>query len=93
MAVLILYLFSCHHEPISRTSLIIGYTILAVGALIDLVMNVTIFSLVFLELPKEWLLTAMLQRYMKTRNGWRYRWENSLCKRLLNIFDPSGRHC
>lgn len=80
-------------KTITRTSLVIGYPILAVGALIDLAMNVTLFSLIFFELPKEWLLTARLQRYMKTRNGWRYRWANSLCKRLLNFADPSGRHC
>jgi hypothetical protein len=81
------------NKTITRTSLIIGYPILAVGAFIDLFMNVTLFSLVFFELPKEWLLTKRMQRYIKTGTGWRFKVADWICRNLLNIFDPSGRHC
>jgi hypothetical protein len=80
-------------KTITRTSLVIGYPILAVGAFIDLAMNVTLFSLIFWEIPHEWLLTKRMQRYIKIGIGWRFKVANWICRNLLNTFDPSGRHC
>jgi hypothetical protein len=54
---------------------------------------VTIASLVFLELPREWLVTDRLQRHMHKSIGWRFWLAKYICDHLLDVFDPSGNHC
>ena len=66
---------------------------LALGVLVDVVANVTLFSVVFLELPHELLVTKRLVRHMRAGAGWRYRVARAICTKLLDVFDPSGAHC
>lgn len=90
----VMSLYRAHlNKTISKTSLVLGYPILAIGAFIDLSMNVTLFSLIFLELPKEYMLTKRMQRYIATDTGWRFKLSSFICNNLLNAFDVSGRHC
>lgn len=64
-----------------------------VGLLVDCAANATLFALLFLELPREWLVTQRLQRHLRTGSGWRYRVARAICVKLLDVFDPTGAHC
>ena len=63
-----------------------------IGYVMDCLFNLTLASLVFWERPREWLLTARLQRYI-TGTGWRARLAAWVCNSLLDPFDPNGNHC
>jgi hypothetical protein len=65
---------------------------LFVGLLLDAFVNITVCTLLFLELPQEWLVTSRLSRHQK-RTGWRAKIASWLCKHLLDPLDPSGCHC
>ena len=80
-------------KTISWPALMLGYPILIIGALLDLLVNVLIMSLVFLEPPRELLVTQRLARHIKTAKGWRAKLAYLICHHLLNAFDPSGDHC
>ena len=66
---------------------------LAIGIAVDFMANVTIFALLFAELPREWLVTKRLARHMRSGSGWRHRVARAICTKLLDVFDPSGSHC
>jgi hypothetical protein len=73
----------------TKTSGIYKKIITVIGAIIDFVVNVTWFSLIFLDMPKEWLLTERIER-LKSKSGYRGKLANQLCK-LLNHFEAN--HC
>lgn len=57
----------------------------------DMLHNVTIFAVIFWEVPKEWTVTERLKRYV-TLNTWRgslARWTGLT---ILNPFDHTGNH-
>lgn len=74
-------------------NLVMSSPILAVAFVVDFLMQITVFSVVFLELPRHWLVTNRLRAYMAGPDGWRKRWANHLCHYLLDPFDPTGAHC
>lgn len=80
---------------ISRFSLILGYPLVAVGAILDILLNVTVGTILFLELPhyKRLFLTARMARLIREDYGWRGDVAAWICSRLLDSFDPSGKHC
>jgi len=59
------------------------------GAIIDCVVNLTWFSIIFLDVPKEWLLTQRVER-LKESYGYRQKLANQLCK-IMNYFEQG--HC
>lgn len=63
------------------------------GVLMDVAANIVLASLIFVELPKEWLVTQRLTRYLNGEYGWRTRVAATVCVNLLDIFDPTGKHC
>ncbi len=75
--------------PLALTS-----PIIIVGYLVDLISNWTLATVVFLELPKKplELVTGRLSRHV-TETGWRGALSRSICENLLDIFDPTGKHC
>lgn len=79
-------------KTLSLESKILGYPILAIGLIVDVLMNVTLFSLIFLELPSEWLVTDRLKKHIK-RWTWRGRLARRICRTILSPFDPTGDHC
>lgn len=81
-------------KTITKTALYLGYPILAIGALLDLIVNVFIATVIFFELPRsgEWLTTKRLKR-LKNDAGWRGKIANWTCANLLNSFDPHQNHC
>ena len=76
-------------------SLVLSAPVVAVAFAIDLLMQITLFAVVFLDWPRDWLVTHRLRRYMRELppEHWRHRWASYLCHHLLDPFDPTGAHC
>lgn len=77
----------------TETGYRLGLIPLGFGYLLDFLMNMLVMTILLLELPREWLVTARVSRHQKTGSGYRYRIAHWMCKHLLDPFDPSGCHC
>lgn len=76
--------------------LYLSYPAVILGYLVDLLANYTVFTLVFLEIPKRplELVTDRLTRYLDGDSfNWRYKISFCICTGLLDVFDPSNDHC
>lgn len=73
------------------TQKIFGYPVLIVMIVADVVFNWVIGSILFVELPREFLFTSRCQRHMKD-NSFRGKLARSFCKHLLDPFEIGG-HC
>ena len=73
------------------SALVIGTPVLVVGYLLDVFVNIFVFTPVLLELPQELTVTARLTRHIKESTGWRFAMACWFIP-LLDPFDPSGRH-
>lgn len=60
-----------------------------IGAVLDMLVNITWGTVIFVDFPKEWLLTKRIER-LKQSSGYRGWLANQLCK-LLNYFQEN--HC
>lgn len=65
------------------------YLVLVVGGLLDLVVNITWFTVILLDWPREWLLTQRVER-LKNGSGYRARLAQQLCE-VMNYFQEG--HC
>lgn len=63
--------------------------IMYIGAIIDFVVNISWFTLIFMEPPREYLLTKRVER-LKKQEGYRGNLARLICK-LLNTFQEN--HC
>jgi hypothetical protein len=70
----------------------LGYPALGVGLAIDLLVNVTLCTLIFLELPRELTVSGRLWRISNAESSWRQRTALWLRVNLLDPLDPSGIH-
>jgi hypothetical protein len=62
--------------------------------LFDVVMNLTVFTVLMLDPPRELLVTQRMKRYRALmNNSWRKRFAAGLCTNVLNPFDPTKHHC
>ena len=94
MYVLVMGLYRAHlNHSLSRTTYVLAAPFLLIGYSMDVLANITIASIVFVEPPREWLVTDRLQRHIADGNGWRFSLSNWICNHLLDVFDPSGNHC
>ena len=50
---------------------VIGFPMLWFGLVLDFLANVLVFTLLFLELPRETLVTSRLKRHKHQSTGWR----------------------
>jgi len=72
---------------------ILGYPWLAIGLVADVLFNVIVGSLLFLEPPRELLFTSRVSR-LNDSNSWRGKLARWFCRELLDPFDPdSDGHC
>lgn len=78
---------------LSKAASVLGAPFLILGYLVDIFANLTVATIVFLELPRETLVTSRLTRHLKQGEGWRQRFAKSICSALLDPFDPRGTHC
>lgn len=82
---------------IPRTALWLGYPILIVGLLVDWLVNVIVFTVLFMDLPgtATELVTGRLKRYAYNINHMgskRQKAAHWFAAHLLDPFDPSGKH-
>lgn len=77
---------------LSTTALVMGAPLIVCGLVLDALVNIILMTVLLLEWPKEWLVTARLKRHcgQPTWRGAIARW---MCQNLLDTFDPDGRHC
>lgn len=76
---------------LSKAAMVMGYPVLFVGLAFDCLLNLTVCTFLFLELPREGLVTARLKR-LAVGGGWRAALAIWFAANLLDAFDPSGRH-
>ena len=79
---------------LTKTSEVLAMPLLAVGWLLDFSLNMAT-TLVFLDLPQEWLLTIRCDRYLSIPNPtglnrYRQRLAQWLCQNLLDPFQSGG---
>lgn len=94
--VLVMGLYRAHlDQTLSKGGYFLGAPWLVIGWIVDFVANMTIFVVIFLELPREALVTSRLQRHLResSQDEWRYKLSKLICERLLDYFDPRRKHC
>jgi hypothetical protein len=69
----------------------LGYPTLVIGLLLDLFVNLTLMTIVLLELPRELTVTSRLKRHHKESTGWRLA-VVKFFEPVLDPLDPSGDH-
>ena len=103
IALLCVYLLWVHYVAVMRLMQVrdagqlttamkaIGYPALVVGLLLDLIVNTVVATLIFVELPREWTVSARLTRHSES-TGWRQRVATAIRTALLDNIDPNGVH-
>lgn len=76
---------------LSKTATVLGSPVVAVGVLLDVVVNVTVASVLFMDLPRELLVSQRLKRLARGE-GWRMRLAVWFDEALLAPFDHTGSH-
>ena len=70
--------------------------IMAVMVTVDALMNVSLFTVIFFDLPRELMVTQRLERY-RTNPAYAGTFRNHaatlICTEALNPFDPTRHHC
>lgn len=70
---------------------VLGYPTLAIGLVLDLLVNALVMTPVLLELPRELTVTARLKRHHAISTGWRLA-VVKFFEPVLDPLDPSGDH-
>ena len=93
--VLVMGLYRAHlMKNLTKLTYVLGAPWLILGLAFDFIANIFIATIIFLDLPREYLVTARLKRYIKDDpEEWRGKFSNWICNNLLDVFDPSGNHC
>jgi len=63
---------------------------------VDFLMQITLFAIIFVDLPREPMVTQRLERYRtqaQYESTWRRKWATFICVNALNPFDPTKHHC
>ena len=91
MYLAIMGLIPYRHEmhPIAKGH---AYVLVAIGLVMDTILNIVVASVILLQPPRELLLTTRLRKNVR-RGGWRGRVSKWVCVHLLDQFDPKGYHC
>lgn len=77
---------------IPKAAYYLGLPVLYLGLLVDCLVNVVFVTPLFLELPKEFLITQRLKRHYYFGKGWRRSLAAWFAANLLDPFDPDGNH-
>ena len=76
-------------SPVTR---IMGWPVRAIGLTWDTYVNIVWMTVLYLDPPRELLVTTRMIRYMKGDDGWRKRTTQWVSKNLLDAFDIEGEH-
>lgn len=79
------------NNQLTPIALNLGNVVKYLGLLLDVLANLFIMPFIFLEVPKEWVVSMRVQRHYHGE-GWRQKLAIWFADNLLNPFDPSGRH-
>jgi hypothetical protein len=95
MYVLIMGIYRAHLDGrLNLMTKCLGAPFILIGFAMDVLANIFVATILFAELPGEWLVTTRLTRYMHRAPGtWRGELARAICVDLLDLFDPSGTHC
>jgi hypothetical protein len=74
------------HYIIFAPALVIAY-------LLDILAQYTVATVIFMDRPQEHLVTDRLQRYLANPNHKHFKKAKWFCENMLDIFDPTGKHC
>lgn len=89
--VLVMGIYRAHlSQRLVGLNKVLALPVVGFGYLMDVAANLFIAPLVFLDWPREALVTARLIRYKRTDTGWRNRLATFICEHLLDVFDPTG---
>ena len=66
--------------------------IVLIGLVLDVLFRWTVGAIVLLDISPNALFTSVLQRHVR-KDTWRGKVARFICSKLLDEFDPSGRHC
>lgn len=69
-----------------------GYPAVGIGLLLDFIVNTTVATVLFLELPREFTVSARLTRHSEDGPGWRKKLALAIRVGLLDNIDPRGIH-
>jgi len=76
-------------ETLHWSSKSIGYSFLYTGLVVDMLLNIVVMTVLFIEPPKEILTTSRIKRfYHQPRAGYRHRLAKFFAKNYLLPFDP-----
>ena len=94
--VLIMGFYRAHLDKrLHGAVLVLASPAIVIGFAVDLLANWTLAALIFWEIPRKplELVTDRLNRYINYPNGRRQAMAMWVCDTLLDIFDPTGKHC
>lgn len=92
--VLVMGLYRAHlNNKLTPLTTALGLPFVIFGIVVDVLANIFIATIIFLEIPKELLVTTRLARHNTSGSGWRKDIATYICSNLLDVFDPSGDHC
>ena len=65
-----------------------------IGVLFDVLLNAVVGTILFMDIPREWVFTKRLARYRKQdENSKRGKLACFFCEKILNVFSPDKKHC
>ena len=70
---------------------VLGYPVLAFGLFIDFCLN-ALASFIFVEIPREYTLSARLWRHSQESTGYKQKVAEAIRVNLLDAIDPEGVH-
>lgn len=84
-----------NRDKLTKPAKVIAYPLLVIGLITDMIYNIVVGSILFVEPPKELLFTSRLKRHINESTGWKQKLALWFCKNFLNPFDPDpdGNHC
>jgi len=72
----------------------LGIALGLVGFVGDVLYNLTVGTVIFLEIPRELTLSSRMKRlHLRNIDDWRGKLAAWVCTNILNKYDPTGHHC
>lgn len=71
---------------------VFGYPTLFVGLILDVVLNLILCTIIFVELPREFTVSSRLWRHSNAEKSWRQKVALFIRTQLLDTADPRGYH-
>ena len=81
-----------NRSKLTITAKLWAYPMLLIGMLSDVIFNVVIGTIVYIELPGELLFTTRCELHLN-EPGWRGKVARWFCRNFMDPYDPQGSHC